>query len=169
VVRSPPEFLRPGCNPTKHPASRLFSRIEACRFIATVLADRVWFEEVELDLQLHLVRPAATIRRMFDLYAKGQSLKRLAHLLNKEGVRSPQPQKGRVSRSWCVSSVRHILRNRRCAGQIIWNTKRKVRVPGTGEECIGTGRSRSGLLDSDEQLSAVGRRFQTTQKLWARA
>jgi site-specific DNA recombinase len=45
---------------------------------------------------------AATIRRMFDQCSKGQSLKRVAHLLNAEGVKSPQPQKGRVSQSWCV-------------------------------------------------------------------
>jgi site-specific DNA recombinase len=42
---------------------------------------------------------AATIRRMFELYSKGQSLKRIAFLLNGEGVKSPQPQKGRISQS----------------------------------------------------------------------
>jgi site-specific DNA recombinase len=83
-----------------------------------------------------LEQEAATIRRMFELYGKGQSLKRIAYLLNAEGVKSPQPQKGRVSQSWCVSSVRHILRNRRYSGQIIWNTKRKVRVPGTGRRIL---------------------------------
>ena len=42
---------------------------------------------------------AATIRRMFHLYSGGQSLKRVAYLLNAESVKSPQPQKGRVSQS----------------------------------------------------------------------
>ena len=117
---------------------------------------------------------AATIRRMFDLYSKGQSLKRVAYLLNAEGVKSPQPQKGRVSQSWCVSSVRHVLKNRRYQGQIIWNTKRKVRVPGTGRriyrrrpesEWVVTSAPHLQIV-SDELFAAVERRFAITQKLW---
>jgi site-specific DNA recombinase len=117
---------------------------------------------------------AATIRRMFDLYSKGQSLKRVACLLNAEGVKSPQPQKGRVSQSWCVSSVRHVLKNRRYKGQIAWNTKRKVRVPGTGRriyrrrpesEWVVTSAPHLQIV-SDELFAAVERRFAVTQKLW---
>ncbi len=85
---------------------------------------------------------ADTIRRMFELYSKGQSLKRIAYQLNSESVKSPPPQKGRVSHSWCVSSVRHILRNRRYKGEIVWNTKRNREQAGA---CIGTGRNRNGL------------------------
>lgn len=117
---------------------------------------------------------AATIRRMFEMYSKGQSLKRVAHALNAEGVKSPQPQKGRVSRSWCVSSVRHVLKNRRYTGQIIWNTKRKVRVPGTGRriyrrrpesEWITTSAPHLRIVPG-ELFAAVERRFEITQKLW---
>ncbi|MGB7726777.1 MAG: recombinase family protein [Candidatus Acidiferrum sp.] len=71
---------------------------------------------------------AATIRHLFEMYSKDQSLKRIAFQLNSEGVKSPQPQQGRISQSWCVSSVRHILKNWRYTGEIIWNTKSKVRV-----------------------------------------
>jgi site-specific DNA recombinase len=115
---------------------------------------------------------ADTIRRMFDLYGMGHSLKRIAYQLNSEGVKSPQPQKGR--QSWCVSSVRHILRNRRYKGEIVWNTKRKVRVPGTGRrvyrhrpesEWVVTSAPRLRIV-SDEQFAAVDRRFETTKKLW---
>jgi site-specific DNA recombinase len=129
-------------------------------------ADGVKLEIVEAE--------AATIRRMFELYSKGQSLKRIAYLLNAEGVTSPQPQKGRVSQSWCVSSVRHVLKNRRYAGQIIWNTKRKVRVPGTGKriyrrrpesEWVVTSAPHLRIV-SDELAAAVERRFETTNKLW---
>jgi hypothetical protein len=111
---------------------------------------------------------------MFELHSKGQSLKRISCLLNTEGVRSPQPQKGRVSQSWCVSSVRHILKNRRYKGQIIWNTKRKVRVPGTGRriyrrrpesEWIVTSAPHLQIV-SEELFAAVERRFETTQRLW---
>ena len=42
---------------------------------------------------------AATIRRIFERYAKGDSLKRIAMDLNKEAIASPQPQKGRISQS----------------------------------------------------------------------
>src|SRR6266566_4192852 len=117
---------------------------------------------------------ALTVRRMFELYSRGYSLKRIAHLLNAEAVKSPQPQKGRVSQSWCVSSVRHILRNRRYVGQIIWNTKRKVRVPGTGKrvyrhrpesEWVITSAPHLRII-SDELFAAVERRFETTKKLW---
>jgi site-specific DNA recombinase len=126
-------------------------------------------------VKLEIVRSeAATIRRMFEMYSKGQSLKRIAHTLNAEGVKSPQPQKGRVSRSWCVSSVRHILKNRRYSGQIIWNTKRKVRVPGSGKriyrrrpesEWVVTMAPHLQIV-SDELFAAVERRFAITQKLW---
>jgi site-specific DNA recombinase len=117
---------------------------------------------------------AATIRRMFEMYSKGQSLKRIACALNAEGVKSPQPQKGRVSQSWCVSSVRHILKNPRYKGQLTWNTKRKVRVPGTGRriyrrrpesEWVVTAAPHLRIV-SDELSAAVERRFEITQKLW---
>ena len=75
---------------------------------------------------------AETVRRIFELYRSGQSLKRIAWQLNAEGVQSPQPQKGRLSRSWCTSSVRTILRNERYLGRLVWNKTRKLRVPGTG-------------------------------------
>src|SRR5207302_10111829 len=105
---------------------------------------------------------------------QGQSLERIAWLLNTEGVKPPQPQRGRVSQSWCVSSVRHILKNRRYKGQIIWNTKRKVRVPGTGRiiyrrrpesEWIVTSAPYLQIV-SHELFAAVERRFAITQKLW---
>lgn len=48
---------------------------------------------------------AAIVRQVFELYASGLSLKRITRKLNSQGVRSPRPQTGRVSRSWCPSSV----------------------------------------------------------------
>jgi site-specific DNA recombinase len=75
---------------------------------------------------------ASTVRRIFELYASGYSFKRIAKLLNSEGVQSPQPQRGRISRSWCPSSIRVILRNDRYRGVVIWARTKKVRVPETG-------------------------------------
>jgi site-specific DNA recombinase len=74
---------------------------------------------------------APIIRRIFERYAAGDSMKRTAIDLNNEGVLSPQPQKGRIARSWCQSSVRHILRNERYRGVVIWGKTYKLRSPET--------------------------------------
>jgi len=49
---------------------------------------------------------AASVRRIFEMYAGENSLQKIAKQLNADGVVSPQPQKGRISRSWCPSSIR---------------------------------------------------------------
>lgn len=76
---------------------------------------------------------ATTVLRIFKRYAGGDSLKRIAIDLNDDGILSPQPQKGRVSRSWCPSSVRHILHNERYRGVIFWGRTQKVRSHETGK------------------------------------
>jgi site-specific DNA recombinase len=70
---------------------------------------------------------ASIVRRIFQMYADGNSLQRIAKQLNAEKVVSPQPQKGRISRSWCPSSIRVILRNERYRGHVIWGKTVKVR------------------------------------------
>ena len=70
---------------------------------------------------------AAIVRRIFGMYTAGASLKRIAKLLNAEGVKSPQPQQGRISQSWCPTSIRVILQNDRYHGLVIWGKTRKVR------------------------------------------
>jgi site-specific DNA recombinase len=69
---------------------------------------------------------AATVRRIFELYGSGHSLKRVARLLNGECVPSPQPQRGRCQRSWSPVAVRHVLLNPRYRGEIVWNRRHKV-------------------------------------------
>jgi site-specific DNA recombinase len=76
---------------------------------------------------------APTVRRIFERYAAGHLLKRIAIDLNEERILSPQPQKGRVARSWCPSSVRHILHNERYRGLVIWRKAQKVRSHETGK------------------------------------
>ena len=73
------------------------------------------------------------VRRIFSMYAEGRSLKYITKKLNEEGVQSPRPQKGRVSRSWCPSSVRTILHNERYRGLVVWGKTKKVRSPKTGK------------------------------------
>ena len=71
---------------------------------------------------------APTIRRIFERYAAGHSMKRIAIDLNHDGILSPQPREGR-SQSWAQSSVRHILLNERYRGVVLWGKTRKVRSP----------------------------------------
>jgi site-specific DNA recombinase len=67
------------------------------------------------------------VTRIFSLYAGGLSLQKIAKQLNAERVISPQPQKGRISQSWCPSSIRTILRNERYRGNVVWGKTVKVR------------------------------------------
>jgi site-specific DNA recombinase len=75
---------------------------------------------------------APTIRRIFERYAAGHSMKRIAIDLNRDGIPSPQPREGR-SQSWAQSSVRHILLNERYHGVVVWGKTKKVRSPETGK------------------------------------
>jgi site-specific DNA recombinase len=71
---------------------------------------------------------APTIRRIFERYAGGHSMKRIAVDLNRDGILSPQPREGRPQ-SWAQSSVRHILLNERYRGVVLWGKTKKVRSP----------------------------------------
>jgi site-specific DNA recombinase len=75
---------------------------------------------------------APTIRRIFERYAGGHSMKRIAIDLNRDGILSPQPREGRPQ-SWAQSSVRHILVNERYRGVVLWGKTKKIRSPETGK------------------------------------
>jgi site-specific DNA recombinase len=117
---------------------------------------------------------AATIRRIFERYAAGDSMKRIAIDFNNEGILSPQPQKGRVSRSWCPSSVRHILRNERYRGVVIWGKTQKVRSQETGKRIYrlkpqSEWRRRETpeqRIVSEELWAAVRRRIEVVERLY---
>ena len=76
---------------------------------------------------------AGTVRRIFNRYAHGHSLKKIAQDLNADRILSPQPQRGRIQRSWCPSSVRTILYNERYRGHVVWGKTKKIRSPKTGK------------------------------------
>ena len=117
---------------------------------------------------------AATVRRIFERYAAGDSLKRIAIDFNDEGILSPQPQKGRVSRSWCPSSVRHILHNERYRGVVIWGKTQKVRSQETGKRIYrrklpSEWRRRETpeqRIVSEELWAATRRRMQIVEQLY---
>ena len=83
--------------------------------------------------RLEIFEPQAeVVRRIFELYSAGASLRIIAKRLNAEGVESPMLQRGRHSRSWAISAIQTIIHNRRDLGKIILSRKHKVRDPRTG-------------------------------------
>jgi len=74
---------------------------------------------------------AKIIRRIFGLYLDGQSLMKLAYLLNREGIPSPRAGSKHKRFGWGASTIRAILYNEKYAG--VWRFKESqwVKVPGT--------------------------------------
>ena len=106
--------------------------------------------EVEGGKRLAIFEPeAAVVRRIFRLYADGNSFKAIAKRLNEEHVVSPQPQKGRISRSWCASSIRTILHNERYIGNVVWSRRHKVRDPKTGRRVFRTREGETPIRGAD--------------------
>lgn len=81
------------------------------------------------------LRPKATevevVRRIFEQYAAGMSLGKIAERLNAEGVASPHASTLRSNNrtGWAFTTIRTMLRNRVYVGEIIWNKKQYVRDP----------------------------------------
>jgi hypothetical protein len=75
-----------------------------------------------------------------------------------------------------VSSVRHILLNRKYSGTTVWNTRRKVRVPGTGKRVFRPRPESEWVtmdaphfrIVSDELFTSVQRRFRTVKQMFGR-
>jgi site-specific DNA recombinase len=104
---------------------------------------------------------APTIRRIFERYAAGDSMKRIAIDLNRDGVSSPQPREGR-SQSWAQSSIRHILLNERYRGVVIWGKTKKIHSPETGRRIY---RRRP---ESEWRRLEVPEQRIVSEKLWIR-
>jgi DNA invertase Pin-like site-specific DNA recombinase len=79
---------------------------------------------------------AAVVVRIFELYARGEGLRRIAHLLNAEGVAPPRPRRNRSrgtkSASWSVSSLQAMLQNPIYRGELIWNRSEWIKDHETG-------------------------------------
>jgi DNA invertase Pin-like site-specific DNA recombinase len=76
---------------------------------------------------------AAVIRRIFQMYAGGGSLKSITKTLNAEHVPPPRKRNGRRFATWCPSAIREMLRRELYAGSIIWNRRHFVKTPGTNK------------------------------------
>ena len=67
---------------------------------------------------------ASTIRRIFELCARGEGLKGITKIFNDDGTPAPRAQRGRPN-AWAPSSVREILSREMYRGVIVWNKTRK--------------------------------------------
>jgi site-specific DNA recombinase len=75
---------------------------------------------------------ALVVRRIFQLFVDGMGLKKIAELLNKEGVPAPYDKLkyGKVNgKGWPHTSVRNLLKNERYIGKWVWNVSKWVSVP----------------------------------------
>jgi site-specific DNA recombinase len=76
---------------------------------------------------------APLVRRIFEMFAAGTSLKNLAGTLNAERIPPPRLRKGKTIASWCPSAIRAMLRNETYAGKVNWNRSRSVKKPGSNK------------------------------------
>ena len=84
--------------------------------------------------RLHVVRrvnapQAAIVQRIFELYASGLGITRIAKRLNADHV--PPPRRDRARHGWAPTAVRAILHRELYRGVVIWNRTQKVTRGGT--------------------------------------
>jgi site-specific DNA recombinase len=75
---------------------------------------------------------ANIVKKIFEMRIKGHGLKSIAKYLNESRVSPPRPdKKGRISLTWCPSSIREILRNEKYIGDWTWNKTKWIKYPGS--------------------------------------
>lgn len=105
---------------------------------------------------------AAMIRRIFQMYADGLSLKMITKTLNRERIPPPRRRRGRDFQTWCPSAIREMLRRDLYIGRIVWNRRQYLKVPHTNKR-VSRERPRSEWLLVDmPELRIVD------QSLWER-
>ena len=75
---------------------------------------------------------AAVVRRIFEMFARGVSLKKIAKTLNSEFVESPR-SKSKNRGTWCPTAIRAMLKRELYKGEHVWNRSKFVKVPGTNK------------------------------------
>jgi site-specific DNA recombinase len=75
-------------------------------------------------------KTAATVRRIFTLWAGGTSREQIAHTLNREGTPSPRAGSRHKRFGWGASSIAAMLKNEKYIGVWRFNEREWVRVPG---------------------------------------
>ena len=116
---------------------------------------------------------ARIVRRIFEMFADGQSPRAIAAVLNREQVPSPGASWGRESRrkgGWCASAIHGnptrglgILNNETYVGRVIWNRSRWVRSAADSSKRRQVQNPRKDwIVREDERLRIV------SSELWAR-
>jgi site-specific DNA recombinase len=71
---------------------------------------------------------AAVVRRVFELYASGMGMVKIAHRLNQEGIKPPR------GRGWAPSGIREMLHRELYRGVVVWNRSQKIVRAGTKKQ-----------------------------------
>jgi site-specific DNA recombinase len=75
---------------------------------------------------------AAVVRRIFEMFSNGGSLKKIAKTLNSECIQPPR-SKSKNRGTWCPTAVRAMLKRALYKGENVWNRSKFVKVPGTNK------------------------------------
>jgi site-specific DNA recombinase len=119
----------------------------------------------ELERGLREIDPAqaAVVVRIFESFATGEGPKSIAAALNREGIAGPR---GGI---WQAGTIRGqalrdtgILRNRLYIGELVWNQRRWVKDPGTGQRVARTNSKDVVVTEQVPELRIV------EQALWDR-
>jgi DNA invertase Pin-like site-specific DNA recombinase len=81
--------------------------------------------------RLHVVRrvderEAKVVRRIFELYAQGEGLKRIADRLNRDRGPVPLPRRAGAPRAWATSTLRAVLRRELYRGVEVWGRTQNI-------------------------------------------
>ncbi len=76
---------------------------------------------------------AATVRYIFQLYADGLSLKKVARQLTAEGYRPPRTSRSGNIIAWPHTGIREMLRRELYVGVLIWNRRKFIKNHGTNK------------------------------------
>ena len=100
---------------------------------------------------------ASVIRRIFDLYVRGDPVTAIVRVLNEEAV----PGRIRSSKGWSPGSVTRILDNEKYGGRWVWNKRGNRRDPRTGRRGSFEKPESEWIISKDSELLRI-----VPQSLW---
>ena len=86
---------------------------------------------IGVDLEI-VPKRAEVVREIFELYANGWSLDRIARKLRADGVPAPKPPRRNSVRGWSADGISEILRNKKYIGINEWGRTKNEYDPETG-------------------------------------
>jgi len=97
---------------------------------------------------------AAVVRRIFEMYASGNSFAGIAATLNADGVQPPRPHSRRTAPGWMDTGVRAMLVNARYVGEWAFGERQWVKAPGTNRR-VPRERKQGALVELDRPELAI--------------